>query len=103
MPARPNQNRVYPMRMARVNVTIPDDVLARARAAGLNVSRLSAAALSEELDRRAKVATLDAYLHALDLELGPVTLDEQAAAREWAEQALGDAERPRPSRPTQAA
>jgi hypothetical protein len=76
------------MRMARVNITIPDDLLNRARAAGVNVSRLSAAALAEELDRQAKIAELDIYLRELDAELGPVPHDEQVAAREWADQLL---------------
>ena len=46
------------MRMARVNITVPDDVVAQAKAAGLNVSRLATAALVEELDRRNKIAAL---------------------------------------------
>jgi Post-segregation antitoxin CcdA len=70
--------------MARVNITVPDDLAARARAAGLNVSRLAAAALAEELDRRAKRAALEAYLDDLDAELGPIPADELAAAQKWA-------------------
>jgi len=77
------------MRMARVNITVPDELLQQARAAGLNVSRLAASALSEELDRRAKIAELDAYLAELDAELGPLGDEEITAAREWAEQ-LGE-------------
>ncbi len=76
------------MRMARVNITVPDELLDMARAAGLNISRLAAAALAEELDRRAKLAELDAYLAELDGEFGPVPEPELAAAREWADQAL---------------
>jgi len=76
--------------MARVNVTIPDAVLERARAAGLNVSRVAAAALSEELDRRAKIAALDDYLRELDAELGPIAPDDEAAAREWGDRAFGE-------------
>ena len=64
------------MRMARVNVTIPDDVLQRARTAGLNVSRVATSALSEELDRRSKIAALDDYLRELDVALGPVPLED---------------------------
>lgn len=71
------------MRMARVNITIPDDLLARARAAGLNVSRTAGRALEEELDRRAKLAALDAYLDELDARLGPVPADEHEAAVRW--------------------
>lgn len=74
------------MRMARVNITVPDDLLAQARAAGLNVSRLTALALVDELDRRAKVAELDAYLAELDAEYGPVPAEELAEAAQWADQ-----------------
>jgi Post-segregation antitoxin CcdA len=81
-------NSVYTMRMARVNITLPDDLLNQARAAGLNVSRLAAAALAEELDRRAKINELDAYLADLDNELGPVPQHELKAAREWADAIL---------------
>src|SRR5215470_8205362 len=81
-------NGVYTMRMARVNITLPDDLLSQARAAGLNVSRLAAAALAEELDRRAKINELDAYLADLDHELGPVPQHELKAAREWADAML---------------
>jgi predicted transcriptional regulator len=74
------------MRMARVNITVPDELLQQARAAGLNVSRLAAAAVAEELDRRAKIAALDSYLAELDAELGPLPDHEVAAARRWADQ-----------------
>jgi post-segregation antitoxin (ccd killing protein) len=79
---------VYAMRMARVNITVPDELLRQARAAGLNVSRLAAAALAEEIDRQAKITELDAYLAALDAELGPVSQRELQAAREWADAVL---------------
>jgi hypothetical protein len=86
--AHRRRNSVYTMRMARVNITLPDDLLNQARAAGLNVSRLAAAALAEELDRRAKINELDAYLADLDNELGPVPQHELKAAREWADAIL---------------
>lgn len=76
------------MRMARVNITIPDDLLDRSRAAGLNVSRTAADALAEELDRRAKIAELDRYLADLDAELGPLSDTDREAARKWADRAL---------------
>jgi len=79
------------MRMARVNITVSDDLRDQARAAGLNVSRLAASALREELDRRARIATLDSYLQELDVALGPVPEAEQNAARDWADRLLGDA------------
>ena len=91
------------MRMARVNITLPDDLLARARAAGLNLSRVSAAALAEELDRRAKIAALDEYLRELDAELGPVSESDRAAAQEWADRVLGEARPPVPVRGTRTA
>lgn len=78
------------MRMARVNITVPDDLLDRARAAGLNVSRTASDALSEQLDRRAKIAELDRYLAELDAELGPLSDTEREAARKWADRALGE-------------
>lgn len=80
--------------MARTNITVPDELLARARTAGLNVSRLAAAALAEELDRRARIDALDTYLQELEAELGPVPEDEQQAARRWADLALDDAPAP---------
>jgi enamine deaminase RidA (YjgF/YER057c/UK114 family) len=73
---------------SRVNITVPDDLLSQARAAGLNVSRLAAAALAEELDRRAKIHKLNAYLADLDNEFGPVPQHELRAAREWADAIL---------------
>lgn len=76
------------MRMARVNITVPDKLLEQARAAGLNVSRLAAAALAEELDRRAKIAELDSYLAELDAEVGPVPQHELRSARQWADAVL---------------
>jgi Post-segregation antitoxin CcdA len=76
------------MRMARVNITLPDGLLSQARTAGLNVSRLAAAAVAEELDRRAKLSELDSYLADLDSQLGPVPQHELKAAREWADAAL---------------
>lgn len=76
---------VYGVRMARVNVTIPDDLHRAARAAGLNVSRVAQNALAAELDRRDKVAALDAHLARLEAELGPIPEDEVAAASAWAD------------------
>jgi predicted transcriptional regulator len=76
------------MRMARVNITVPDELLEQARAAGLNVSRLAAAALADELDRQAKLRELDAYLAEMDAESGPVPQHELKAAREWADAVL---------------
>ncbi|HVQ95776.1 MAG TPA: type II toxin-antitoxin system CcdA family antitoxin [Mycobacteriales bacterium] len=72
--------------MTRVNITVPDELIEQARQAGLNVSRLTAAALTEELNRLAKIAELDAYLAELEAEHGPVPAEELAAADAWAAQ-----------------
>lgn len=76
--------------MARVNITIPDEVHARARAQGLNVSAVASAALAEELDRLAKVGALDEYLAELDQALGPISDAEREAAGKWADEALAE-------------
>ena len=86
------------MRMARVNITVPDELLSRARSAGLNVSRLASAALAEELERRAKIAELDAYLSELDTQFGPIPDAEMASAQEWADHVLSDGTPPLTSR-----
>ena len=77
---------VYSMRMARVNITVPDNIIAQAKAAGLNVSRLATAALVEELDRRGKVEAVDTYLAELERELGPIPAGERAAAETWVDE-----------------
>lgn len=75
--------------MARVNITVPDEVAKAARAAGLNVSRVASDALAAELDRLAKIQALDAYLAELDDELGPVPPEEREEARRWADRITG--------------
>ena len=40
---------MYTMRMARVNVYLPDELAREARAAGLNISRVAQEALSDTL------------------------------------------------------
>jgi post-segregation antitoxin (ccd killing protein) len=83
------------MRMARVNITIPDDLYARARSAGLNISQLAQRAVGAELERLAKIAELDAYLSELDADLGPTSEEERAEARTWADTSLGSRTRRR--------
>lgn len=75
--------------MARVNITIPDDLYHQARGAGLNVSQLAQRAVSAELSRLAKIAELDAYLAELEADLGPTTEAERAEATVWADGLLG--------------
>jgi len=83
------------MRMARVNITMPDELHAQAKQAGLNISQLAQRAVAAELARLAKVAELDAYLAELDAELGPVSDRDRAEAKAWADRVLGPAKRRR--------
>lgn len=79
------------MRMARVNVTMPDDLYAQARQQGLNISRLAQQAVTAELTRRSKIAQLDEYLAQLEAQFGPVSDAEQAEASAWADRVLAPA------------
>lgn len=91
---------VYSVRMAaRVNITVPDELIARARAAGLNVSGVTAEALADQLDSLEKIQGLHDYLEELDAELGPPSYEEQLAAREWADAAFPDHPNPHPLPP----
>lgn len=74
--------------MARVNITLPDELLARARAAGLNVSAAAAAGVTEELVRIEKNAELDRYLAEMEQEHGPITDEEIAEADAWLDRAF---------------
>jgi post-segregation antitoxin (ccd killing protein) len=82
---------MHSVRIARVNIKVPDELLAHAKAAGLNISGVAASALSAELDRRAKITALEALLREFDADLGPVTDDEAREAREWADGVQGRA------------
>jgi post-segregation antitoxin (ccd killing protein) len=77
------------VRMARVNIVLPDELYERAKKAGLNISRVAQVGVAAELDRRAKLAELDSYLASLDDELGPVSPAEQADADAWATRVFG--------------
>ena len=77
------------MRMARVNITIPDELHARAKHAGLNVSQLAQRAVAAELTRMAKLAELDTYLAELEAELGPTSDRDRAEAQAWADKIVG--------------
>ena len=79
------------MRMSRVNITVPDHVIAQARTAGLNVSRLATAALVEELDRRAKTRALDEYLAELAADWGRSRSIEKTKAAGWVDRVLSPA------------
>jgi len=66
---------VYVMRMARVNVYLPDDLAAQAKAAGLNVSGLTQEAIKSALAAR----RVDDWLDDV-ASLPPLDVDEQAVA-----------------------
>lgn len=73
--------------MARVNVSIPDDVIERARAGGLNVSRIATSALEEALEKQLKIAMVDEYLAELEAELGPIPQADLDRAQAWLDSA----------------
>jgi post-segregation antitoxin (ccd killing protein) len=67
---------VYLVCMPRVNVYLPDDLAAAARAARLNLSSLTQEAIRRELAGR----TTDAWLATLDAMQTPVSHDTALAA-----------------------
>jgi post-segregation antitoxin (ccd killing protein) len=75
--------------MARVNITMPDELYGEAKRAGLNVSQLAQRAVADELRRLARLAELDTYLAELKEQLGPTSERERAEASTWADEALG--------------
>ncbi|HEX6197337.1 MAG TPA: type II toxin-antitoxin system CcdA family antitoxin [Jiangellaceae bacterium] len=79
--------------MARVNISLPDEIYRRAKEAGLNVSQLARRAITQELSDRAKIAGAYAYLAEMEREHGPLTADEIADARAWADDVYGTQQR----------
>ena len=79
--------------MARANVYMPDDLHERARAAGLNVSELAQKAVEHELDRRDRLAAMDAFLRELGQETGPANAAESTEAQDWARWVVDVAQR----------
>jgi post-segregation antitoxin (ccd killing protein) len=69
--------------MARRNISLPDDLDEQARDARLNVSALAQRAVADELDRRRRMAALDAWLDELDAAHGAPSAKAQAKARAW--------------------
>lgn len=57
------------MRMARVNVYLPDEMAREARAAGLNLSRVAQDAVRGELARRATDTWLDELARLPSVEI----------------------------------
>jgi post-segregation antitoxin (ccd killing protein) len=65
------------MRMARVNIYLPDELAAASRAAGVNVSKIAQEALRETLPTNRTDAWLDAVAR---LQTAKVTHEEALAA-----------------------
>jgi post-segregation antitoxin (ccd killing protein) len=88
------------MRMGRINISIPDDLILDAKTEGMNISKFMAVSLAEELDRRRKIRALDDYLAELEAENGPVTPEAMAAAEAWADEAFAGTVYATPERAT---
>jgi post-segregation antitoxin (ccd killing protein) len=74
---------VYLVRMARVNVYLPDDLAAAVKAADLNVSSVAQAALADELAARDTSRWLDGLRALPRIEVPPEeVLDAVRAARD---------------------
>jgi post-segregation antitoxin (ccd killing protein) len=65
---------VYYVCMARMNIYLPDDLAAQARAAGLNISALARAAVEAELAR----SSTDEWLERV-LALAPTSVSHEEA------------------------
>lgn len=75
--------------MDRVNISIPEELHRRAKEAGLNISKLTRAAIIQELERLAKIEAFDRYLAELEAELGSPTDEQVAEAKAWADEVFG--------------
>ena len=75
--------------MGRMNISMSDDLIGKARALGLNVSRLAAAAVTQEVRRAEKIEYIDRYLAEHELEHGPISEDELRGAEAWVERVMG--------------
>ncbi|NMO92250.1 type II toxin-antitoxin system CcdA family antitoxin [Actinomycetospora sp. TBRC 11914] len=73
--------------MARLNVWVPDDLAARARELGLNVSALTQSALRAEVERHAT----DHWLDSLPAPTGRADHDAVLAALDDAREEFGTA------------
>ncbi len=74
---------VYSMRMPRVNIWLPEQLHAEAKAMELSLSELTQQAVIRELDRRRRIKALDIYLKELDRELGPPSQKDTKEADDW--------------------
>ena len=74
--------------MARRNISLPDELDARVRSEGLNVSALAQQALVAELERRRRMALLDAWLDEMDATSGRPSKGAIAEAETWVSSAV---------------
>ena len=70
--------------MARVNVYVPDDLLAQAKRAELPISELAQRALTDALAHQARVTALQQFVDGLVASQGPATEAELIEADAWA-------------------
>jgi post-segregation antitoxin (ccd killing protein) len=81
------------MRMARVNIYLPDDLAREARAAGLNISKVTQEALRSALASRRVAAWLDGIARlpptGVTHEQAMAALDE-ARAEMWGDEDRGE-------------
>jgi post-segregation antitoxin (ccd killing protein) len=72
------------MRMARMQVYLPDDLYAQVKARGLLASELLQRAVRAELRRLDLLAEADRYVEEVTAEYGPPTAEEIAYAEDLA-------------------
>lgn len=80
------------MRMARMQIYLPDELHRAVQELGLKISELAQDAVRREVRRREIDAETDAYLAEIDAEYGPPTDAEVDAARRWLDRALAEAQ-----------
>jgi post-segregation antitoxin (ccd killing protein) len=79
--------------MARVRISLPDELLAAARAAHLDISALTTAALAAELERRDKIVQMSRAIALIEEDLDPLTPEQRAQGKQWADGVLRAASR----------
>mgnify|MGYP001131453018 CR=1 FL=1 len=71
------------VRMARVNITVPDDLLASARGHGLNISEITRLGLETQLRRIENADGLAQLQAEMEADLGPPSPEDLAEAEAW--------------------
>jgi Post-segregation antitoxin CcdA len=66
-----------------MNIPMSDELIAKAKELGLNVSRLAAAAVAHEVRKAEKIVYIDRYLAELETEQGPIPVHETRDAQAW--------------------